>query len=300
MVMQESENGQRARTCSEIRCILAPNPSMMTQNGTNTYLLGSGKVAVIDPGPAIESHGKAILAALLPTETISHIFVTHSHLDHSGLARGLANCTGAPIHGFGDAKAGRSDAMQDLALQMAIGGGEGVDHDFLPDICLGDGDQVSDADWSIAALHTPGHFGNHLCFASGDVLFSGDHVMGWSTSLISPPDGDMTDYMASLRKLALREWDRFLPGHGSPVMDPALRLADLIVHRERREAALLSAVGAGVTNIEGLTRAVYPDLAANLIRAAERNILAHLIDLQGRNEIIARPFMGTNATFTRT
>lgn len=272
---------------------------MMTQNGTNTYILGTGRVAVIDPGPAIESHRSAILAALLPRESISHIFVTHSHLDHSGLAAQLASRTGATIYGFGHATAGRSAEMQGLTLQMAIGGGEGVDQDFHPDVSLGDGDKVSDDTWALTAVHTPGHFGNHLCFASGGILFSGDHVMGWSTSLISPPDGDMTDYMASLRKLAMQRWDRFLPGHGAPIFDPAMRLAELVIHREQREIAILEVLAGGATDIERIARAVYPALAIKLIPAAKRNILAHLIDLHGRNQITASPFIGPNALFTR-
>jgi glyoxylase-like metal-dependent hydrolase (beta-lactamase superfamily II) len=280
-----------------IRCVLAPNPSMMTQNGTNTYIIGSERVAVIDPGPAIASHQSAILAALSPHERISHIFVTHAHLDHSGLVASLAEATGAAIHAFGPAGAGRSDVMQRLADQLPIGGGEGVDHGFRPDIRLADGDIVEGETWRLKVLHTPGHMGNHLCFSSGNVLFSGDHVMGWSTSLISPPDGDMTDYMASLTKLQALPWDRFLPGHGEPISNPAQRLADLLAHRRAREAALMAALADGATNITTMTSIVYPDLGAALIPAAHRNVLAHLIDLERRNLIRAEPFPKPDAVF---
>lgn len=283
----------------QIRSVLAPNPSMMTQKGTNTYILGAGKVAVIDPGPALATHKRALMAALSAHETVSHIFVTHTHLDHSGLAADLARSTGAKVHAFGTALAGRSATMQHLALGMDIGGGEGLDHTFKPDKILADGDRVAAESWQIEAIHTPGHLGNHLCFAAGDTLLSGDHVMGWSTSLISPPDGDMTDYMASLQKLAARPWAMFLPGHGPAVTDPAGRLADLIRHRRLREAALLDTLGKGPSNIDKMTAAVYPDLAPALIPAARRNVLAHLIDLESRNLITAHPAPLPRALFRR-
>lgn len=296
-MMQAVANFGNGQSGVQIRAVVAPNPSMMTQNGTNTYIVGSERVAVIDPGPRIEAHKLAILAALSPGESISHILVTHTHLDHSELAADLAQAAGAPIYAFGGAVAGRSKAMQRLAARMAIGGGEGVDHAFRPNIVLTDGDRIIGESWTLEAIHTPGHMGNHLCFAAGDTLFCGDHVMGWSTSLISPPDGDMTDYMDALQKLEARQWTLFLAGHGAAVTNPARRLADLITHRRAREAALIGVIRSGVSDIREMTSMVYPDLAAPLIPAARRNVLAHLIDLEGRNLVLARPYPSPYAVF---
>ena len=282
---------------STVRSVLAPNPSVMTGAGTNTYILGEGRVAVIDPGPAIDNHLEAILAALHPHESISHIFVTHAHLDHSALAAALSRVTNALIHAFGSAMTGRSTRMQTLASRLKIGGGEGVDHAFCPDICLPDGATVYGETWRVEAMHTPGHMGNHLCFAAQDTLFSGDHVMGWSSTLISPPDGDKADYMASLQKLATRKWHRFLPGHGNAIEDPAQRLADLAAHRIGRDAALMAALGQGASGIAQLARVVYVDLDLALLPAAHRNVLAHLIDLEARKLITASPYPNFDAVF---
>ena len=281
----------------QIRTVLAPNPSFMTQNGTNSYILGTGDVAIIDPGPALDGHLAAILAALQPGERISHIFVTHAHLDHSALAPTLANATGAPVHAFGPAISGRSAAMQTLASRMNIGGGEGVDHGFQPDIVLPDAATVTGPTWHIKAIHTPGHMGNHLCFAAGNVLFSGDHVMGWSSTLISPPDGDMADYRASLQTLAARRWHSLLPGHGAAITKPAQKLAELAAHRHAREAALLAAIGGGANSIAQMATVVYAGLDHRLLTAAHRNILAHLIDLESRKVITATPYPSPDAAF---
>jgi len=280
------------------RRILAPNPSPMTQNGTNTYILGTGNVAVIDPGPANAAHLEAIMAALSAGERISHILVTHAHLDHSGLARRLAGVSGAPVYAYGGALSGRSDAMTRLAALGLVGGGEGLDLAFAPDVILTHGARVTGDGWAVDVVHTPGHLGGHLCFASGNVLFSGDHVMGWSTSLVSPPDGDMADYMASLDLLAQRRWDTFLPAHGDPVADPSQRINDLIAHRRAREAALLHTLRTGAHDIGTLTRRLYADLAEGLLPAAQRNVFAHLIDLETRKLVRATPGVSETAVFT--
>lgn len=272
------QNGTEPR----VRLVQAANPGPLTGTGTNTWLIGSGDVAVIDPGPALEGHLDAIMAALQPGERITHLLITHTHLDHSGLVPALVAATGALTAGFGPAHAGRSVTMQQLEAAGLASGGEGIDHAFSPDITLDDGTVLAGESWAVQALHTPGHAANHLCFAMGALLFSGDHVMGWSSSLISPPDGDMAQYMASLQRLAATTWTRSYPGHG-PVLDkPHERIAALYMHRRQREAAILAALSAHRLGLQALTAAVYTDVPAVLHPAARRNVLAHVIDLKQR------------------
>ncbi|MES2667691.1 MAG: MBL fold metallo-hydrolase [Pseudomonadota bacterium] len=290
--------GVAAQVTRDVRCILAPNPSAMTGPGTNSYLLGHGAgLALIDPGPALPAHQAAILAALRPGEAISHIIVTHAHLDHSALAPAIAQATGAPVLAFGDARAGRSAVMQALATAGLVDGGEGVDHGFRPDGLLADGQRLDGKGWALTALHTPGHMGGHLCLAVGDLLFSGDHVMGWASTLVSPPDGDMGAYMASLARLSVGRWQQFLPGHGPAVADPAARLADLTRHRKAREAAILAALGGGPLTPAALAARIYTDTAPALMPAAGRNVLAHLVDLAARSLVSATPAPHPDATF---
>ncbi|CUH77504.1 MBL fold metallo-hydrolase [Tropicibacter naphthalenivorans] len=264
-----------------LRRLLAPNASPMTYRGTNTYLLGESEVAVIDPGPLDDAHLSAILEA--GAGRISHILVTHAHLDHSPLARVLAGRTGAPVYGFGPATAGRSPLMQELADSGLVGGGEGVDLGFAPDVLLADGDCVSGADWQVTALHTPGHMSGHLAFAWGNVLFSGDLVMGWATSLVSPPDGDLSAFMASLRRLQSFDWSVFHAGHGAPVTEPAERLKTLLTHRQGREAEILETLRLGADTPAGLAGKIYTGTPSALLPAASRNVLAHLIALTEEN-----------------
>lgn len=268
-----------------LRRILAPNPSPMTLWGTNTYLLGTREVAVIDPGPEDPAHLEAILRALPSDSTLSHIIVTHAHLDHSPLARPLSDATGAKVHAFGPANAGRSAVMTALADTGLTGGGEGIDRTFLPDEILADGDSLRTPEWDLTALHTPGHMGNHICLAWGDALFSGDHVMGWASSLVSPPDGDLTDFMASCARLAAHRWSRFYPGHGAPVENPSARLDWLISHRRAREAEILAALATGPSTAQDLARRIYHDVPPALLPAAARNVFAHLVDLTGKNRV---------------
>ena len=266
-----------------VRRIVAPNPSPMTLNGTCTYIVGTGEVAVIDPGPDDPAHLRALLEGLAPNETVSHIFVTHAHLDHSPGAAPLAKLTGAPVYAFGPPEAGRSAVMQNLAALADIGGGEGVHRAFLPDVMLADGEVVHGANWSLRAIHTPGHFCNHLCFLSGDIAFTGDHVMGWASTLISPPDGDLGDYFRSLDKLA-KEAPRILyPGHGAPVVSPRSRIEELAAHRHERSQQILSALDQGPATAAELTQAIYTDTPHALMLAAERNVLAHLIEMTREN-----------------
>jgi glyoxylase-like metal-dependent hydrolase (beta-lactamase superfamily II) len=281
-----------------IRRLIANNPSAMTYWGTNTYIVGEGQVGVIDPGPAHSDHMRAIMEALAPGETITHIFVTHSHLDHSPLARPLAQATGAPVLAFGNSSAGRSALMQGLVQDGLAGGGEGVDLDFAPDETLPDGSEVSGQDWSLGAIWTPGHMANHLCFSLGDAVFSGDHIMGWASSLVSPPDGDLTAFMASTEKLAARGDRVFYPGHGQPVADPRARTSWLIDHRRNREAAILTALLDGPADVASLTAHIYTDVDPRLIGAAQRNVFAHLIDLIHHSRVSATPALTFSANFS--
>ena len=291
--------GQVDQLAPGIRRILAPNPSPMTFRGTNTYLLGTGEVAVVDPGPPIAAHLDAILTALAPGERISHIFVTHSHIDHSPLAPALAEKTGARVHAFGNSLAGRSEFMQRLAESGDLGGGEGVDAGFKPDVLLADGDQISAGDWHVTALWTPGHFSNHMCFATNFGLFSGDHIMGWASTMVSPPDGDLTAFMASAQRLLTRDDQVYYPGHGAPILSPQDRVQWLLDHRNARKAEILSLLVQGANTIDQLTARIYTETPKALHPAAARNVFAHLIDLQQQNQVSATPDLSRNATFKK-
>ena len=282
-----------------ILCLRAPNPSPLTGTGTNTYLIGATEVALVDPGPDLPEHLDAITAALGPGQRITHIIVTHAHLDHSALAPRIAAATGAPVYAFGTALEGRSPLMAGLAL-MLPDHGEGLDLTFTPDQRLGDDDRLNGPDWTLTALHTPGHLGGHICLAMGETLFSGDHVMGWSTSIISPPDGDMAAYMASLDRLAQRHWRKFLAGHGAPIEDPDARVQELIAHRRQREQEILHALAGGPARIPQLAIGIYHQTPTHLLPAARRNVLAHLIDLSSRNQVVASPALHPDAEFYLT
>lgn len=281
-----------------LRRIVAPNPSPMTYRGTNTYLLGTGDIAVIDPGPSSVPHLEAILGAIGTDQRISHIIVTHSHLDHSPLARPLATRTGAPVLAFGSAFAGRSEVMQTLAERGLMGGGEGIDTGFVPDETLADGATLTANGWTLEALHTPGHIGNHLCLAWGDACFCADHVMGWASSLVSPPDGDLTDFMASCARLQARDWRVFYPGHGAPVDDPAARVDWLVAHRLAREAAILEALADGPADAVTLAERIYTETPHALLGAATRNVLAHLVDLTGKSRVTPLGELKADALFS--
>ncbi len=257
-----------------IRRIVARNPSPFTFKGTGTYVVGSGEVAVIDPGPDLDEHVAALLGGLAG-ERVTHILVTHTHNDHSPAAKALKAATGAPTYGFGPHAGGHRG---EAAIE------EGGDWDFIPDVTLEDGAEIVGAGWRIEAVHTPGHTSNHLCFAlpESGVLFSGDHVMGWSTSVIAPPDGDMSAYMSSLDKL-LRRRDRvYWPTHGPAITEPEPHVRAFVAHRREREAGVVACLAAGPQRIEQIVERLYVGLAPGLSRAAARSVHAHLLDLVAR------------------
>ncbi len=282
-----------------LRRIVAPNPSSMTFKGTNTYLLGTRDLAVIDPGPERAAHLQAILNAVGQDQRITHIFVTHSHVDHSTLARPLSEATGAPVLAFGPSGAGRSEIMTKLAATGLSDAGEGIDTAFFPDLTLEDGAVTTGPDWSLEAIWTPGHLGNHLSFAWDDIVFTGDLVMGWASSLVSPPDGDLTDFMASCRRLRARGAGVFHAGHGAPITAPMDRVTWLIDHRLSREAAILEALTKTQASTTDLAQLIYTDTPASLIPAAKRNILAHLIDLYNKKMVFPVGDLTETATFER-
>lgn len=257
-----------------LRRILCGNPGPFTWRGTNTYLIGQGaSVAVLDPGPVDDAHLAAILRATAG-ETITHILISHTHRDHSPGTAPLKAATGAKTYGYGPHQTPPDQ------------GGEGGDHGFHPDVTLADGAVVTGAGWAVTALHTPGHCANHLCFAldmpgTDGVLFSADHVMSWSTSVVSPPDGDMAAYMRSVDRLLARRDRLYLPGHGPRLPDPLPFVAALKAHRLEREAKVLDALrGLPGATAQDLVPPVYgPELDPRLIPAAARSLLAHLIKL---------------------
>jgi len=289
--------GVAQRLDGALRCVLAPNPSPMTFRGTNTYLLGTRRLAVIDPGPDDADHLGAILDALRPGQSISHIFVTHAHLDHSALARRLATRTGAPVLAYGKASAGRSAIMQTLAERGLTGGGEGVDHDMVPDLTLSDGETVRGDGWQVTAHWTPGHFSGHMCYAVGDTVLTGDLVMGWASSVVSPPDGDLRQYMASCTRLRGLGAARHMPGHGAVIEDPDARLFWLMAHRRAREAAIMAALEDGPATAPALAERIYTDTPATLMPAATRNVLAHLIELTQKSRVHPESDLHPDAVF---
>jgi glyoxylase-like metal-dependent hydrolase (beta-lactamase superfamily II) len=261
-----------------VRRILVNNPGPFTFKGTLSYIVGRGKVAIIDPGPADASHTAALLDAVRG-ETVTHIIVTHTHRDHSPGAAALKAATGAPTFGEGPHRASRELFIGETARLDA-----GGDMDFAPDHRIAGGDAIAGDGWELEAIATPGHTANHMAFAlkGAGLLFSGDHVMGWSTSIVAPPDGSMSDYMTSLHRLAVRPETVYLPGHGDAIRDAPNFVAKYIDHRRAREASILHRLGKGETDIPSLVRAIYIGLDPRLSGAAALSSLAHLEDLTAR------------------
>jgi glyoxylase-like metal-dependent hydrolase (beta-lactamase superfamily II) len=252
-----------------VRRIVAKNPGPFTFMGTGTYVIGWGHVAVIDPGPALPSHVNALLG-VLAGETVTHILVTHTHSDHSLASADLKAATGAPTMGFGPHGA-RGDT-----------GEAGADLAFVPDKAMEDGGAVEGPGWRLEALHTPGHASNHLCFALPQerALFSGDQVMGWSTTVIAPPDGSMSDYMRSLERLVARTDAIYWPTHGGPIHRPQAHVRELIDHRLARRSAIRKALAERPATPRNLVARIYVGLDSRLIEAAAQSVLAHLLELR--------------------
>jgi glyoxylase-like metal-dependent hydrolase (beta-lactamase superfamily II) len=261
-----------------VRRVLANNPGPFTFKGTVSYVVGRGQVAIIDPGPLDEAHIAALLDAVRG-ETVTHVFVTHTHRDHSPAVPRIKAATGALVLAEGPHRAARPLHVGEAPRLDASN-----DTEFKPDHALADGEIVSGHGWTIEAVTTPGHTANHMAFAfkEADLLFSGDHVMAWSTPVVAPPDGAMSDYMASLHKLARRLETIYLPGHGGAVREAPRFVQHYIRHRQGREASILHRLAKGEADIPTLVRAIYIGLDPRLVKAAGLSVLAHLEDLVTR------------------
>ncbi|MGO7548331.1 MBL fold metallo-hydrolase [Rhizobium leguminosarum] len=279
----EPAYGQAVPVVAGVERVTVNNPGPFTFFGTNSYIVGSSSVAVIDPGPEDEAHFQALMAAL-GGRAVTHIVVSHTHRDHSPLARRLQAATGAVTVGQGPHRPARP--LRDGEINPFA---ESSDLSFVPDITLGDGESLSGDGWALSAVLTPGHTANHAAFALAgrDILFSGDHVMAWSTSIVAPPDGSMADYMESLDRLIEREDRLLLPGHGGPVTEPAGFLRALKAHRLKREQAVLARIRAGDGRIADMVKVIYRDTDPKLHGAAALSVLAHIEDLLERGEIAA-------------
>ncbi len=272
----EFSYGRLESVAPGIRRIVARNPGPFTGPGTGTYVIGEGEVGVIDPGPMLPDHVDALLKGLAD-ESISHILVTHTHVDHSPASRLLRQRTGAPVFAFGPHA---EDSAGDLE--------GGVDRSFEPDFTLDDHERIEGEGWTLETIHTPGHCSNHICFAwpAQGALFCGDHIMAWATPVIIPPDGSVSDYITSLDRLSKRQEATFYPTHGTPIGNPTDFIAQVRAHRLFRVEQVASAIRAGFQDITSLRNRVYADIPANLHAGAELSLLAsiHYLQQSGRVE----------------
>ena len=257
-----------------VRRVVCPNPSPFTYTGTGTFIIGNGIVAILEPGPQDESHLTALLNALEPGETVSHILVTHTHADHSPLAMPLKSHTNALI---GGALRPPTEATDEAVIAME----EAIDESFTPDLPLKEGDTLTGPDWTLEVIETPGHISNHLCFALPEekTLFTGDHIMAWATSVVIPPDGNMNDYMTSLKKLLSRDDQILRPTHGPAITQARPFIESYISHRTTRESQILSQLESGKTQIKAIVKSLYTDTDPKLHPAAAMSVWAHLESL---------------------
>ncbi len=266
----------------QVRALCAGNAGPFTFEGTVSYIVGRGNVAIIDPGPDDELHIEALLGAVRG-ETVTHILVTHTHRDHSPAVPAIKAATGAPTYGEGPHRVSRPLHIGEINPLDAAG-----DMEFRPDHVLHDGEAISGSGWTLEAIATPGHCANHMAYAFKEThsLFSGDHVMGWSTSIVAPPDGAMSDYMESLHKLAKRDESVYFPGHGNVIRDAPRFVQSYIRHRQGREQSILHRLSKGEADIPTMVRAIYIGLDPRLVGAAGLSVLAHLEDLVARGVVL--------------
>ena len=272
----EFEYGVADELSPLIRRVVAKNPSAFTFHGTGTYIIGRGEVAVIDPGPLAGAHVGALMTAL-KGEMVTHILITHTHRDHSPAAEPLKQLTGAKTYGFGPHGGGKLESGME----------EGGDMAFAPDVKLEDNDVILGNGWTVDVVHTPGHLSNHVCFGLREekTLFTGDHVMGWSTTVVSPPDGNMSEYMQSLDKLLGFDYDTYWPTHGPAITETKTFVEALIAHRQERMDQIRKCLRNGPMAIPDMVKRMYVDVPVNLHPAAARSVYAHILHMVNEGEV---------------
>ncbi len=282
--------GEMEQLTPMIRRVIANNPSGFTFRGTGTYIVGTGNVAVIDPGPLLPDHID-VLKRALETETVTHILISHTHMDHSPAATPLKEFWGATTYGYGPHGAGK--------LEQGIQVEEGGDMGFQPDVAVRQGDLINGDGWTIECVYTPGHTSNHVCYALKDenALFTGDHVMGWSTSIVSPPDGDMTQYMNSLDTLLARGEDIYWPSHGTCIRDVKNYVQSFIDHRLEREQQILDCLQQGYTDITAMVPVMYTDTDKRMYGAAAKSVLAAMVRMIDTGQIVCEGVPGIDGTY---
>lgn len=272
--------------------VIADNPGPFTYTGTGVYIIGDKNVVVIDPGPKTENH-MAALDKALAGRAVTHVLVTHHHIDHSPMAKPLAEKHGCKVYGYG------LQAREPVGGEVRLEAGD--DLTFQPDVELRCGDVIKGDGWTVEAIHTPGHTSNHLCFAlhEENILFSGDHIMGWSTSVVSPPDGHMGDYLASLNRILDRNFTRIWPTHGPAIEDPTLFVSEYIAHRHKREDQILAAMDTGLMSITDMVALIYKDVDKRLHPAAAHSVLAHLIHMEETGRVRSNGCGGLKSCYVR-